>query len=153
MYDINDNEEFMQPLPRKVKTYIIMNYMFDDIIYNHRFFFDMKMNLSQYFIQDICYGLKPAFYQAQEDDLILDEEEDVSDMYFLKDGEVGIGYYLMTQGLSNKKSCNFPIKKKVNSYICDYYVLFCKKSEFIYVALEDVEAFSLSKKLLKRKKN
>ena len=46
MYDINDNEEFMQPLPRRVKSYIIMNYMFDDIIYNHRFFFNMKLPLS-----------------------------------------------------------------------------------------------------------
>jgi len=93
-------EEYMQPLPLKVKRYIILNYMFDDIIYNHRFFFNMEANLALYFIEDVCYGFKPAFYQADEDSLILDEEEDVTNMLFIKEGEVGIGYYAMTQGLS-----------------------------------------------------
>ena len=33
----------------------------------------------------------------------------------------------------------------VNQCICDYYVCADKKSEFIYVAIENVEAISLSK--------
>jgi hypothetical protein len=34
------------------------------------------------------------------------------------------------------------------SYICDYYVLFDTKSEFIYIAETVVEAMSLSKSFL-----
>ena len=34
---------------------------------------------------------------AKDDDpLILDEENEVTDMYFIQSGTVGIGYYLMT---------------------------------------------------------
>jgi hypothetical protein len=32
----------------------------------------------------------------------LDEEDEVTNMYFIQEGIVGIGYYLMTQGLSSK---------------------------------------------------
>ena len=35
-----------------------------------------------------------------------------------------------------------------NSYICDYYVCHNKKSEFIYICIENVEAISLSKDFL-----
>lgn len=34
------------------------------------------------------------------------------------------------------------------NYICDYYVCFNKKSEFIYMALEDVKSYRLSKAFL-----
>ena len=57
------------------------------------------------FLYAICFGLKPARFDAienDEDKLILDMEEEVSDMYFIMEGQVGIGYYMMTQGLSRK---------------------------------------------------
>ena len=39
----------------------------------------------------------PAKFDATENDkLILDEEEEVTNMYFIQEGVVGIGYYLMT---------------------------------------------------------
>ena len=74
-----------------------MNYLFDDIIYNHRFFFGIEENKGSTFLYDICYGLKPVkFDEKPIDHLILDEEEEVTDMYFIQEGVVGIGYYLMT---------------------------------------------------------
>ena len=46
---------------------------------------------------DISFGLKPRkFDTSEEERLILDEEDDVSEMYFITEGIVGIGYYLMT---------------------------------------------------------
>jgi hypothetical protein len=33
----------------------------------------------------------------------LDEENEVTDMYFIQEGVVGIGYYMMSQGLSKKQ--------------------------------------------------
>lgn len=37
---------------------------------------------------------------------------------------------------------------KENSFICDYYVCNNKKSEFIFIAVADVKAFSLSKRFI-----
>jgi len=37
---------------------------------------------------------------------------------------------------------------KANSFICDYYVCFNKKAEFIFMVVQEVKAFSLSKKFL-----
>lgn len=83
-----------------------------------------------------------------EDRLILDEEDEVTDMYFILEGKVGIGYYLMTQGHSQEEQHQFPIKLEKHSFICDYYVCFNKKSEFIYMAINKISAYSLSKKFL-----
>ena len=35
-----------------------------------------------------------------------------------------------------------------HNYICDYYVCFNKKSEFIFMATADVDSYSLSKQFL-----
>lgn len=37
---------------------------------------------------------------------------------------------------------------KDNSFICDYYVCNNKKSEFIFIAVSEVKAFSLSKRFI-----
>ena len=55
------------------------------------------------FLYDIAFGLQPRKFFYNGDDvydpqnLILDEETEVSEMYFIMDGgKVGIGFYLMT---------------------------------------------------------
>ena len=72
-------------------------------------------------------------------------------MYFILEGKVGIGYYLMTQGLSQDKSHHFGKQMQKHSFICDYYVCFYKKSEFIHMAIDRVSAYSLSKHYLQDK--
>jgi hypothetical protein len=69
-------------------------------------------------------------------------------MYFIQEGEVGIGYYIYNQGLSQKESCKFPVTRKINSTILDYYVTYNQKSEFIYMCLTKIVSQSLSKKFL-----
>lgn len=124
------------------------NYLFDDIIYNHRFFFNTQENRNSKFLYDVCFGLQPAKFDTSDyDKLVLDEEDEVTNMYFIQEGIVGIGYYLMTQGLSSKYY-HLEIKEGQNKCICDYYVCFNKKSEFIYMAIEDVKAITLSKEFL-----
>ena len=54
----------------------------------------------------------------------------------------------MTKGLSAQQF-KIGVERKQHSYICDYYVLFNKKSEFIYIALENVEGISISKQFLR----
>lgn len=45
----------------------------------------------------MSFGLRPRKYdRSEEERLILDEEDEVSEMYFIQEGIIGIGYYLMT---------------------------------------------------------
>ena len=94
------DNEYLSQCPKQIKHHILLHYLFDDIIYRFRSFFiprcqnDEKHD--QNFLFEVCFGLKPSkFAKTQEDRLILDEEDEVTDMYFLTDGKVGIGYYLM----------------------------------------------------------
>jgi len=99
----------------------------------------------------VCFGLKPSkFDNSPEDKYILEEGDEVTDMYFLLEGKVGIGYQLMSgQGLTQDDDLyHFGIKLEKHSFICDYYVCFNKKSEFIYMAINRISAYSLSKKFL-----
>lgn len=92
--------------------------------------------------------MKPRKFDANEDDkLIYDEEDEVSEMYFIIEGTVGIGYYIFSQGLS-KTQYKLGIYMKDNSFICDYYVCNNKKSEFIFISVSEVKAFALSKRFL-----
>jgi len=62
----------------------MMHYLFDDIIFKFRNFFNTNENKDSKFLYDICFGLKPAKFDASEhDQLILDEEDVVTDMYFI----------------------------------------------------------------------
>ena len=63
------------------------------------------------FLFEICFGLQPSkFTTNHEDRLLLDEEDEVIDMYFIMEGKVGIGYYLLAQGLSNDESYYLKVK-------------------------------------------
>ena len=128
---ITRDDEYLNQCPRQVKKHIMLHYLFDDIIYKHRDFFINSEHSDSKFLYDVCFGMKPIkFYYNEEDNndqnnLILDEETEVTDMYFIQGGgTIGIGFYLMTQGLS-KKQFEIGIKcENFNYYICDYYVCF-----------------------------
>ena len=138
----------MNQCPRRVKNYILTEYLFDDIIFKHRFFFNTDQNRNSKFLYDVCFGFKPQKFDQQESvNLIIDEENEVTDMYFIQEGCIGIGYYLLSQGLSTKQY-DLGIEVKNNHFICDYYVCHNKKSEFIYICVENVEAIALSKSYL-----
>ena len=101
---ISKNDEYLRQCPRQMQKHIIQNYLFDDIIYRFRSFFNTLKNKNSKFLYDICFGMKPAKFDASDDDmLILDEEDEVTDMYFILEGEIKVGFYLMTQGLSKKQ--------------------------------------------------
>lgn len=69
-------------------------------------------------------------------------------MYFILEGAICIRYYLMTKGQSSKT--NIGIRFDRPNYICDYYICYNKRSEFIYSAEGStvVKAFTLSKMML-----
>jgi hypothetical protein len=38
-------------------------------------------------------------YTCDEDRIIYDEEEEVSEMYFMQEGEIGVGFSLISNGI------------------------------------------------------
>jgi len=58
--------------------------LFDDIFYRFRLFFNTQENKDSKFLYDISFGLRPRKYDTSEEErLILDEEDEVSEMYFI----------------------------------------------------------------------
>lgn len=91
------DDEFLNQCPRVVKRHVLLNYLYDDVIFKHRLFFLTTQNKDSKFLYDVCFGFKPAkFENLDHEQLILDEENEVTDLYFIQEGKVGIGYYMMT---------------------------------------------------------
>jgi len=94
---ISKDNEYLNALPRSIKRDIMIHYLFDDIFYSFRFFFNYSEYKEHKFLYDISFGLKPRKFEATEDEkLIYDEEDEVSEMYLIQEGTVGIGYYLFS---------------------------------------------------------
>jgi hypothetical protein len=80
------------------------------------------------FIYDCCFGLMPRRfdYADDEDKIIYDEEEEVSEIYFMTDGTIGIAFSLISNGI-NKKQYHIGLKlhasDKHSTIICDHYVV------------------------------
>jgi len=100
--NIQADDEYLNQCPDAVRHYLMLNYLYDDVIYRYRGFFQVSEERDSKFLYDVCFGLKPAKFDCHEDHLILDETDEVTDMFFIMEGVVGIGYYLMTQCLSKK---------------------------------------------------
>ena len=68
-------------------------------------------------------------------------------MYFIQEGFIGIGYTLVSSGITNKpyKMCK---TQRNQQLICDHYVINKKKSQFIYMALDDSMGFALKRNYL-----
>ena len=72
-----------------------MHYLFDDIFYNFRTFFNPQRYSETKFLFDIAFGLMPRLFNDHVDEnIIFDEEEEVLEMYFIVSGKVGIGYQM-----------------------------------------------------------
>jgi hypothetical protein len=73
----------------------VVHYLFDDIIYNFRFFFNPQKYKDSKFLHDVAFGLKPRHFihNDLDESVIYDEEEEVLEMYFIISGTVGIGFH------------------------------------------------------------
>jgi len=81
---VNKDNEFISALPRSVKRAIIVHFLFDDIFYNFRSFFNPEKYKDSKFLYDVAFGLMPRFFSdREEENVILDEEEEVLEMYFV----------------------------------------------------------------------
>lgn len=98
----------------------------------------------------MAFGFMPRKFDcnSKEDSIIYDEEDDVSEMYFILSGVFGIGFSLNANGITKQ---NYYISKKESApyVICDHYVVNNVKCEFIYMAIDlDIDALALQKKFL-----
>ena len=94
---VQRDNEFMMELPKSIKRAIIVHFLFDDIFYNFRSFFKPEKYKDSKFLYDVAFGLMPRlFSESEEENIILDEEEDVLEMYFVMQGTVGVGYHLFS---------------------------------------------------------
>jgi hypothetical protein len=72
-------------------------YLFEDIFRKFYRFFNYSENKESRFLYDVAFGFMPRrFEPTDEDKIIYDEEDDVSEMYFILEGTIGVGYNLYT---------------------------------------------------------
>ena len=89
------------------------------------------------------------FRTDQEDCIIYDEFDMVDEMYFILDGQLGIGYRRQEYPIWDRpfKVCK---GQAGTSIICDYYVIHHLRSNFIYEAQEDSVGYCMKKDHLHR---
>jgi hypothetical protein len=92
---VQKDNEFINALPGSIKRGVIVHYLFDDIFYNFRIFFNPQKYKDSKFLYDVAFGLMPRNFSEKDDEnIIFDEEEEVLEMYFIISGTVGVGYHL-----------------------------------------------------------
>jgi hypothetical protein len=130
-----------------------VHYLFDDVFYNFRFFFNPQKNKDSKFLRDIAFGLKPRAFSdnENEDSVIYDEEAEVLEMYFILVGTVGVGFHKYQQPLLEGDQFELTFDLRENSFFGDYYLCNNLKAEFVYMATSQVQALALSKKFLMRR--
>ena len=99
---------------------MIMNlYLFEDIYYRYRKFFnvraedsrldlDFELDANSRFLYDFSFGFMPRHFDpsSEEDRIIYDEEDTVTEMYFILDGTIGVGYNMFGIGKSTSENLN-----------------------------------------------
>ncbi|CDW87085.1 cation channel family protein [Stylonychia lemnae] len=143
-----------KPLPKSLSAQIENHFGYfwanDRLASLSQMFFNTQENRESRFLYDVSFGFMPRkFEPTEEDKIIYDEEEEVPEMYFIVEGQIGIGYSLIANGISRKQ---YKIAKKIKSdcIICDHYVANCQKSQFIYIVIKEVKSFALTKKFLQK---
>ena len=132
----------MATLPRSIKRAIMINYLFKDIFFGFRQFFNTFENRDSKFLYEIAFGFMPRSFEESE--IIYDEDDEVPEIYFIIEGEVGIGYRLPNKTKEIKIAKLF----KSRSFICDYYVCSHKKAEFVYQAMKDTKSYALTRRFI-----
>ena len=120
--------------------------MFDDVIHNFRQFFIPTRYGQDLLLELLCYSLYPRYYRPnlKEEYVIYDEGDEVLEIVFIIKGEVGVGFKLQNSLATKRYELTSVLGSQ--SFFADYYVFGNLKSEFCYIATEEVTAFSISKR-------
>lgn len=60
---VGNKNEFLNALPKSIKKSIMVHYLFDDVFYKFRSFFNTIKNENTKFLYDISFGLKPRIFK------------------------------------------------------------------------------------------
>ena len=165
-----EKKEYFEAIPHWIQEYIMTKFLFDDIISRPSFrnFFRIGREFDQNFVYQVAFGFMPRRFEANpEDRFILYEEGDVTEIYFIVQGEWAIGYnshennvkgfifdpeYVYNENQIDIKEKKIVIAKnyKGYGYIGDYYVFASKRSEFEYMAITNVESYAIPKQFMFR---
>lgn len=128
---------------------MVVDFIYRDVTMQYQRFFNSKFIKDRKFLFDISLGLMPRFFDASDalDKVLYEEDQEVPEMYFITKGLIGFAvnsFFQKMGGLFYK----IGRKQEGRQLICDHYVVNKKKSKFIYMALEDVEALAISRKYM-----
>ena len=92
----------MKQLPTKLKNQIMTVYLFSDVFERFKRFFNVDSVRESKFLYEVTFGFMPRKFEANDEDkIIYDEEEDVTEMYFFTEGLIGVGFTLVANGISS----------------------------------------------------
>ena len=101
---LNTDEDFLETLPHKIKNQIMTVYLFEDIFRQFKRFFNVDSAKDTHFLYDVAFGFMPRKFDiTEEDKIIYDEEEEVPEMYFILEGNIGIAFSLIANGFTNRQ--------------------------------------------------
>lgn len=163
-----DKKEYFDSIPFKIQEHIMCKFLFEDIIMNPAFksFFRPGREFDSNFVYEVSFGFMPRqFKNCKEDRYIIMEEGDVTEIYFIVNGEWAIGFDSHRNNVPTfnpEEQIDFPpgtedineskiVIAKHNKgfgYIGDYYVFASKKAQFTYMALSDLDTYALPKQFM-----
>lgn len=135
--------DHMKSLPRTVRHLVMTNYLFSDVFFVFRKFFNTYKYRDSKFLYEIGFGFQPREFDVGE--IIYEEEDEASEIYFIIEGECGIKYQL--PGTHSKLVEHAKYMKK-GSFIGDYYVCNHRRSEFTYTCTKPMKCYSLGREFL-----
>jgi len=164
-------KEFFDSIPFRIQQHIMCKFLFQDIFTMSAFktFFKAGKDIDANFLYEVAFGFMPRqFKNIAEERYIYEEENDVTEIYFIIRGEYAIAfnsYYKFDdnqlvssitdeelKGPADMYKNGYLIAQKRSAfgYIGDYYVLSSKRSQFHYVAIGPgvVESYALTKDFL-----
>ena len=101
------------------------------------------------FIYEMSMGLLPRKfdYSDPDDRVICSEDQEVAELYIVMDGFVGVSFNMNPLHTTLNQN-HYYKKQKGCIVILDHYVLNQRKSNFIYVALNETHTFGLKGRFL-----
>ena len=104
MQTFNTNDEDLNLLPDNIKSELLSNYLFTDIFRAFRRIFELNTLDQRTMLSDISDGFMPRVFDPHDDDkIIYEENQEVSELYFIQEGFIGIGFSLIAGGIQNRQ--------------------------------------------------
>lgn len=80
-------------LPTDTRRAVIVNYVFDDFVYDYRSLLRPQDPNNTDLIEMFCLGLMPRYFSsAHNANVVYEEGQEVQEMYFIQTGEIGVGF-------------------------------------------------------------